>query len=223
MLPVMAAYELYVLDYNYSSWSMRAGVLMRLSGAEFKERTFHLDDAGRAQLRQVSPSGLLPLLQHGDVRVWDSLAIAEYLAEQFPEQPFWPRDPAARALARSASCEMHSGFAALRSTMAMNIRARHPGFARTPDAERCVRRIAALWAELRERFGGEGDYLCGPFGIIDAMYAPVVMRFRTYGVKLDATCTRYSEAVTTHPAVASWIARALGEDTRIPDYEYFVG
>lgn len=219
----MAPYELYVLDYNYSSWSMRAGVLLRVCGAEFAERRFHLDDAGRAKLKELSPSGLLPLLQHGELQVWDSLAIAEYMAEQFPEQPLWPKDPAARAVARAASCEMHSGFLPLRSTMAMNIRAHYPGFARNLDAERCVRRIEALWTELRQRFGRGGDYLCGPFGIVDAMFAPVVMRFRTYDVQLNSACMQYAEAVTSHPAVASWIEKALAEDDRIPEYDYIVG
>src|SRR5688500_5135892 len=113
MVPVMSAYELFVLNYNYSSWSMRAGILMRFSGAAFRETAIHIDEAGLSEVRRLSPSGTLPLLAHGGLRIGDSLAIAEYLAEEFPDKPFWPRDRAARALARSACAEMHSSFHAM--------------------------------------------------------------------------------------------------------------
>ncbi|MFT3921308.1 MAG: glutathione S-transferase family protein [Myxococcales bacterium] len=218
----MASFELFILDYNYSSWSMRAGVLLRFAGVEFKETRLHLDTAGRAQLQQISPSGLLPMLIHDGLRVWDSLAIAEYLAEQFPELGIWPRDPAARAHARSASAEMHSGFATMRMTMGMNIRAHYPGFPRTPEADRNVRRVQALWQELREHHGQGGPYLCGAFGAVDAMFAPVLMRLRTYDVKLTGICADYAAALEAHPAVQGWLAKAREDTFRIPDYDLIV-
>lgn len=218
----MADYELHIFDYNYSSWSMRAGVLLRATRLPFRETRLHLDDATRANIASVSPSKLLPLLVHGERRIWDSLAIAEYLAEQCPEQALWPRDAHARAVARSASAEMHSGFAALRSVMNMNIRARYPGFARPPEVEANIARIKALWSELRGRFGSGGDYLCGEFGIVDAMFAPVVMRFRSYDVKLEGVLAVYADAILNHPAVTGWLDEASRESTRVPAYEYVV-
>jgi glutathione S-transferase len=215
----MAPYELVVADYNYSSWSMRAGVLLRLCAVEFRETLVHLDPGGVAQLRTLSPSGLAPVLVHDALRIWDSLAIAEYMAEQCPDLPLWPREREARALARSASAEMHSGFAALRSAMPMNIRAQFPGFARSADADRNVKRVQALWTELRGRFGASGPYLCGEFGIVDAMFAPVVTRFRTYDVKLSGACADYADAVLTHPAVRGWVEAALRDDARVPNVE----
>jgi len=219
----VAAYRLHVFDYNYSSWSMRAGVVMRLSGVAFDESRVHLDDEGRARIQKLSPSGLLPLLEHGERRIWDSLAIAEYMAEQCPERPLWPRDVAARAVARAASAEMHSGFGAIRQAMPMNLRARYAGFARGPEVERQVARVKALWTELRARHGRGGEYLCGEFGIVDAMYAPVVARFRSYDVHLDGPCAAYAAAVLRHPAVADWCAAASREELRIPAYEFVVG
>lgn len=214
--------ELYIFDYNYSSWSMRAGVLLRATGLTFHEKRFHLDEETRAKIGSVSPSKLLPVLMHGSLRVWDSLAIAEYLAEQCPDLPLWPRDVAARAAARSASAEMHSGFSALRALMPMNIRARYPQFARPPELERNVARVKELWSELRAHFGAGGDYLCGAFGIVDAMFAPVVMRFRTYDVRLEGACAAYAQAVLEHPAVRGWLDEAERDTSRVAAYEYVV-
>ena len=219
----MPGYRLHVFDYNYSSWSMRAGVVMRLSGVPFDEARVHLDDEGRARTRAFSPSGLLPLLEHGERRIWDSLAIAEYMAEQCPDRPLCPRDPHARAVARAASSEMHSGFGAIRQQMPMNLRARYPGFARNAEVERQVARVKELWRELRRRFGRGGEYLCGEFGIVDAMYAPVVARFRSYDVRLDGPCADYAAAVLRHPAVVGWHDAAAREELRIAAYELVVG
>jgi glutathione S-transferase len=219
----MADYELFVFDYNYSSWSMRAGIVMRQTGLPFHERALHLDEATRATIGQISPSRLLPLLVHGSVRIWDSLAIAEYLAETCPSLPLWPRDREARALARAVSAEMHSGFAPLRTLMTMNIRAHYPGFPRSVDVERNIARIKELWTDLRTRFGRGGPYLCGEFGIVDAMFAPVVMRFRTYDVKLEGVCREYAEALVAHPAVQSWLELAQRDTSRVEAYDYIVG
>lgn len=218
----MADYELFIYDYNYSSWSMRAGVMVRAAGVAFSEKRFNLDDAGRAQIAAISPSRLLPAMAHGEVRVWDSLAIGEYLAEQCPDVALWPREVRARAAARSASAEMHSGFAAMRGLMTMNIRARYPRFPRPTDVERNVARIKELWTDLRARFGGGGEFLCGSFGIVDAMYAPVVMRFQTYDVKLEGACEAYSRSVLAHPAVQGWLEEAERDTFHVPAYDYFV-
>jgi glutathione S-transferase len=218
----MSEITLNIFDYNYSSWSMRAGVLLRLSGLPFRERRFNLDDATRMNIGRVSSSRLLPAIEHDDLQVWDSLAIAEYVAELVPERALWPRDARARAVARSASAEMHSGFGALRNAMAMNIRAHYPRFPRPLEVERNVARIKELWTQLRRRFGATGDFLCGEFGIVDAMFAPVVTRFRTYDVKLDGVNESYAQAVLSHPAVESWLAEAATDTFHVPAYDYFV-
>ena len=223
MVVAMSAYELFVLNYNYSSWSMRAGILMRFSGAAYRETAIHIDEAGLAEVRRLSPSGTLPLLSHGGLRIGDSLAIAEYLAEEFPDKPFWPRDRAARALARSACAEMHSSFHAMRNTMNMNIRARYPGFPRSPEVDANVRRVQAIWGDLRSRFAAHGDFLCGEFGIVDAFFAPVVMRFRTYDVRLSGELAAYAERVIAHPAVAGWLEKAAADPLTVPKYDYVVG
>ncbi|MEY4515003.1 MAG: hypothetical protein RLZZ450_7125 [Pseudomonadota bacterium] len=218
----MSTITLNIFDYNYSSWSMRAGVVLRLSGLPFHERRFNLDDATRQNIGKVSASRLLPAIQDGELQVWDSLAIAEYVAELVPERLLWPRDRAARAVARSASAEMHAGFAALRNLLTMNIRAHYPRFPRPLDVERNVDRIKELWTQLRQRFASDGDFLCGEFGIVDAMFAPVVTRFRTYDVKLDGVCERYAQSVLSFPAVASWLAEADKDTFHVPAYDYFV-
>jgi glutathione S-transferase len=215
----MEELELTVFDYNYSSWSMRAGVLLRATGLPFRE-TVHSLERERANVGVLSPSSLLPLLRHGELCIWDSLAIAEYLAELCPEQPLWPKDRAARATARAASAEMHSGFAAVRSSMPMNIRARFSQVPRSAEVERNVARIKSLWGELRTRYGHGGPFLFGAFGIVDAMFVPVVMRFATYAVALTGVQAEYAAAVLAHPAVVGWLQRAAAETTRIPAYEF---
>ncbi len=218
----MPTYRLHVYDYNYSSWSMRAGVVMRAAGVPFDEQRINFNEQGRAQIKQLSPSGLLPLLEHGNRKVWDSLAIGEYMAEECPDQALWPRDGDARAAARSASCEMHAGFMPMRALLTMNIRAHYPAFPRPLDVEANITRIKALWSELRSSFGKGGDFLCGEFGIVDAMFAPVVMRFRTYDVKLEGACKAYANAVLEHSAVRSWLELAKQDTSRVPNYDYLV-
>jgi glutathione S-transferase len=218
----MSELELFVFDYNYSSWSMRAGVVLRLSGLPFTETRLHLDEETLSTIAGVSRSKLLPLLRHGGLRVGDSLAIAEYVAELCPALALWPRDAGARALARSASAEMHSGFSALRSAMPMNIRAHYPRFARTREVDAAVTRIKELWSDLRERFAQRGEYLCGEFGIVDAMFAPVVLRFRTYDVKLDGVHQAYAQAVSRHPAVTGWLDQARDDTSIVANNEYVV-
>ncbi|MGE0873379.1 MAG: glutathione S-transferase family protein [Burkholderiales bacterium] len=204
---------------NYSSWSLRPWLAMKFLGIAFQELRIPLYGPGATEeIRRYSPTGKVPCLVDGTVRIWDSLAILEYLAES---HPLWPQDSAARAMARSASAEMHSGFQELRQHMSMNLRRRLPGKGRTPGALADVARIIALWTECREKHGSGGEFLFGAFSAADAMYAPVVLRFRTYEVELPDACRRYAEAVLAIPAIGEWIAAAEAEIERIEKFEQY--
>jgi glutathione S-transferase len=201
---------------NVSSWSMRPWVAARAFGIPFTEVVVLLDQPDTAaNIARYSHAGRVPVLMAGDITVWDSLAIAEYLAEQFPDKHMWPQDVAARALARSVVAEMHSGFTGLRSAMSMNIKARLPGRGRTAEAQADIGRICEIWEECLARFGHRG-FLFGEFSIADAFFAPVVTRFQTYGVALAPALQAYCERVLAHPAVAAWIAGALLETEATP-------
>ncbi len=163
----------------------------------------------------------MPALHDGDIRVWDSLAICEYLHERFPEHNLWPADAAARAVARSVSAEMHAGFDALRQSMSMNIRGRYPDKGRTPDCLADIERILAIWTDCRARFGHGGDFLFGRFGIADAMVAPVVLRFQTYSVALEGAARDYADAMLALPALQAWVADAVAEPERIEKVDLY--
>jgi glutathione S-transferase len=211
-------YTLYVGEKNYSSWSARAWILMRQAGIPFDEQLVSLaPDARKAERFAQLPGGRVPVLEDGEVLVWDSLAIAEYLAERHPG--LWPADRAARAWARCICAEMHGGFAALRSGMSMDVRARRPQRRRNDAMRADIARIEALWRETRRRFGHGGPLLFGGFTIADAFYAPVVGRFRTYDVPLTDTCRAYADAVWQTPDMQAWVAAAAIEDQRIAEYE----
>ena len=217
--------KLVIADKNYSSWSMRPWVLMRHAGIPFDEVLIELDQPdSAARIREHSPSGKVPCLVEDDGQlIWESLAILETLAERYPDRSFWPRDAAARAHARSVASEMHGGFAALRSSMPVNIRAKSksPGTGATPAALADIARIDAIWSECLARHGG--PFLFGAsFGIADAMYAPVVMRFNTYAPKLSEAARAYAERVTALPAVHEWIEAAKHETHRIAKYDDLV-
>ncbi|MEK7245600.1 MAG: glutathione S-transferase family protein, partial [Pseudomonadota bacterium] len=191
---------------NYSSWSWRPWLALKRTGAPFGEILIHLDDPNKVALIGAhSPSGRVPVLEHGAVKVWESLAICEYLAELFPEAKLWPGSPAARAHARAVAAEMHSGFGALRATLSMNIhgRATRPRDKSNLPAEvwADIERIVALWDDCRRHFGEGGPFLFGDFSIADAMYAPVVGRFRTYRVPLPESAQAYCDAIWAWPAV----------------------
>lgn len=216
----MANLTLVIGNKNYSSWSLRPWLLLRQARIPFQEVRIplYLPESAVA-LSAWSPSGKVPALHDGDIRVWDSLAICEYLDERFPDKQLWPRDAAARAVARSVSAEMHAGFAALREHMSMNIRARYPGRGRTRESLADVERIVAIWSDCRARFGAGGDFLFGGFSIADAMYAPVVLRFRTYGVELTGAVKGYADSVLALPALQAWVADAVAETERIESFE----
>lgn len=209
---------------NYSSWSMRPWVAMTAFGIPFQEVRVLLDQKDTSsKIAEYSACGRVPVLLAGEMTIWDSLAICEYLAEQFPDKHLWPQDVAARATARSVCAEMHSGFAGLRTAMSMNIRAQLPGRGRTAAAQADIGRISEIWEECLSRFGHH-QFLFGDFSIADAYFAPVVMRFRTYGVSLAPALNAYCERVQAHPAVARWITEALAEtevaakhDAELPD------
>jgi glutathione S-transferase len=196
---------------NYSTWSMRPWVAATAFGIPFTEVVVLLDKPDTANnIAHYSAAGRVPVLLAGEMTIWDSLAICEYLAEQFPDKHMWPQDVAARAMARSVVAEMHSGFTGLRSAMSMNIKASLPGRGRTADAQADIGRVCEIWEECLARFGHH-NFLFGDFTIADAFYAPVVMRFKTYGVALAPALQAYCDRVQAHPAVARWVREALAE------------
>jgi len=208
----MTKLALVIANKNYSSWSMRPWVLLRQAGIAFEEIQLKFDDSVRVVgIERYSPTGKVPVLLVDGQAVWDTLAIAETLAELFPDQPLWPRDPAARRLARSACAEMHSGFQNLRGRMPMNIRASLPGIGMNADVQKDVDRIVALWRECRHKHGRGGVLLFGEFSIADAFFAPVAMRFATHAVELPADAAAYAAALRELPAVQEWVAGARRE------------
>jgi glutathione S-transferase len=210
---------LYVYDYNYSSWSMRAGLALRQTGAAFREVSIRDQQDDFANLKQLSPNGRFPLLKHAEEWVWDSLAIAEYLAELFPHASLWPAEQGARAHARAMVAEMHSSFGALREACPMNIRAHYPGYLKTQAVRRDITRISTMWQACLDRFGGHGPFLFGDFSLVDAFFAPVVMRFATYDVELPPPLATYMGAVHAQPFVKDWCARASVERYQNEAYE----
>jgi glutathione S-transferase len=206
------ALTLVVGNKNYSSWSMRPWLVLKKSGAAFEEVVIPLDrPETRAEIFKHSPSGFVPTLKDDELTIWESLAICEYLAEKFPDANLWPKDPSARAIARSVSNEMHSGFSALRTNMPMNVRGNLPGKGRAPGVQEDINRISAIWRDCRTRFGQNGPYLFGAFSIADAMYAPVASRFVTYQVDLDADAKAYVNTLWSDPAMAAWVEGARRE------------
>lgn len=214
--------KLVIGNKNYSSWSLRPWLVLAQAGIPFEEVSVRLLSEGFAdEIRRYSAAGKVPVLIDGEIVVWDSLAIVEYLAERFPEHRLWPADPAARAYARSACAEMHSGFGALRSHLPMNVTALLPGMGWNVAVQRDVDRIAQLWTDARKRFGGGGPFLFGEFSIADAYYAPVVSRFATYGVHLPEVAKAYADHILALPSLQRWIAAAREErDFLVEDEPY---
>jgi glutathione S-transferase len=216
--------KLYIGNKNYSSWSMRPWVLMRQSGIPFEEVKVRFDsfDTGsqfKQAIAQINPAGKVPVLVDEGLAVWDSLAIAEYLAERFPDKQLWPKETQARARARSACAEMHSGFSALRNHCPMNIEACLPQIGALvwrdqPGVRGDVQRIVALWSELLQQHGG--PMLFGEFSIADAFYAPVCMRLRNYALPVPGPITDYIRRICALPGVKAWIDDALAEKDFVP-------
>ena len=205
---------LVVGNKNYSSWSLRPWIAMKVLKIAFEEKRIPLYVPGaKDEILKHSPAGKVPCLVDGGTRIWDSLAILEYLAERHPQ--LWPADRAERARARSVSAEMHSGFPNLRQHMSMNVRKRFPGKGHTPEVDAEIARIQAIWSAAKKPF------LFGGFGAADAMYAPVVLRFRTYDVELAPACRAYSDAVLALEPMREWIAAAERETESLPQFDLY--
>lgn len=202
---------------NFSSWSLRPWLAIRLSGLAFETRLFDLKGPERAQIASASPSGLVPCLvvrpdKKAEYFVWDSLAICETLAELAPDAQLWPADTRARAWARSVASEMHSGFGELRRTCPMDIGNRFPGHPINAETRQQIERIAKIWTECREAHRGSGDFLFGAFSIADCFYAPVVTRFHSYDITLSGLAAEYASAVRSWAAMQEWSAEAAREE-----------
>ncbi len=217
----MSSMRVIIGNKNYSSWSLRGWLAARHVGAEFEEVLVQLDRPDTAQeIRRHSPSGLVPALVDGDLTVWDSLAICEYLAEQHPEAGMWPEDPAVRAHARSVAAEMHSGFRALRVAMPMNLRRKPKALNIDDDVRSDITRICAIWRDCRAHFAtGDSPWLYGNYGVPDIMFTPVAWRFHSYAVDLDEGCAAYAEALRSTPAMKEWLDAALDEPWISDAYE----
>ena len=201
---------------NYSSWSLRPWLLLRHFGVEFEEIRLLLDTPGfAAEALRHSPTGKVPALRDGQVSVWDSLAICEYANERWLDGRGWPAERGQRALARAAAAEMHSSFNALRTQLPMNSRRQPDGYRWDEAAQRDIDRVQALWRELRGAHGAGGDFLFGPFGIVDAMFAPVAIRFDGYGVAVDDTAAAYMQALFALPALREWRQAAAQESEHV--------
>lgn len=214
--------HLYIANKCYSSWSLRPWILLREFDIPFAETIIPLDEPDTAaRIQAISAAGRVPVLVDGVVKIWESLAILEYIAERFPDKPVWPRAPAARAHARAISSEMHAGFMALRGACPMNLAKRYHRRDRGPGVAGDVARITAIWQEARGSFGqaAGGDFLYGAFSAADAMYAPVVTRLDTYDVAVSSAARDYMDAVLAHPAFVAWRAAALKEDWIVPSDE----
>ncbi|RTL72306.1 MAG: glutathione S-transferase family protein [Hyphomicrobiales bacterium] len=217
----MASAVLTISSKNYSSWCLRGHLLCKLAGLDVDEQRVSLNDASaRAELLLLAPSFLVPMLTHNGIKVWDTMAIAEYLAETFPKAGLLPTDPAHRAWCRAICGEMHAGFYNLRSALPMNLKAFHPKFKVWAGAQADIERIFAIWRECLTASGG--PFLFGGLTMADAMYAPVCTRFLTYDVPLDAQCAAYCKAIMNWPAMAEWVesARAEPEELEELDVEF---
>jgi glutathione S-transferase len=210
--------RLLIGNKNYSSWSLRAWLVLKEAGIEFDELRISLyTDGYRDAIREHSPAGKVPVLVDGEMVVWDTLAIAECIAERVPL--LWPSDPQARARARSITAEMHSGFPALREHMSMNCRARDRTVPLTDELSTDIERIREIWESTRAEFGADGPLLFGQFSIADAFFAPVVCRFVTYGVEFSGTAADYMEAMLALPSLRAWLDAAAAETEVIEAYE----
>jgi glutathione S-transferase len=207
----MPEIEIVIGTKALSSWSLRPWLALKATGQPFKETLIELRQPdSKAKILQHSPAGLVPVLKHGGLALWESLSICEYIAETFPKAKLWPDDAGTRAVARCAATEMHGGFAPLRAAMSMDIKKRLPTPPITPEVKACIDRVTQIWNDCRKNYGAKlgGPFLFGRFSIADCMYAPVTTRFTTYGVKLDPVSTAYIEAMADWPAMKEWAAAA---------------
>lgn len=205
----MNKFQLIIGDKHASSWSLRAWLMLKHCQVEFDECIIPLGTVNTTrQIKQFSAAGKVPVLKHGDLIIWESLAIGEYLAEIFPASGLWPENSMARAVARSVSNEMHAGFGSLRASMPFDLLARYD-LPQSDELSREIIRLEEVWCSCREKFGDGGEYLFGQFGIADAMFAPVVLRFVTYGyVSANPIIKKYCDTIVNHQHVRLWINEA---------------
>ena len=214
----MAKPTLTISSRNYSSWSLRGWLICKLAGLDFETIALPTDDvSARAELLLLSPSFLTPCLEYDNLKVWDTLAIAEYLNETLPDARLLPADPKARAWCRSIAGEMHSGFANLRAALPMNLKAKHPGFKVWAGAQLDIDRITTIWRDCIA--ASSGPYLFGEISLADAMYAPVCTRFATYDVALDPICAAYCEQILKLPFMIEWAKAAALEPDEVEELE----
>ncbi|HUT48248.1 MAG TPA: glutathione S-transferase family protein [Alphaproteobacteria bacterium] len=216
----MTKATLYLGNKNYSSWSLRGWLAAMMSGIDFDEVVIPLGEPETSEtIRKYSPSGRVPVLHHDGLVVWDSLAIGEYLAGAVGRQ-LWPDEPQARAVARAVAAEMHSGFAALRGELPMNVRRRYTEHQISAEAQADINRVTSIWRDCRTRFGEDGPFLFGQLSLADAMFAPVVSRFRTYAVDLEGSAAEYAAAILDLPEMKSWSQDARNEPMVQSRYEF---
>ena len=216
----MAKLNLVIGNKNYSSWSLRPWIALSMARIPFEETIIPLyEPSSKMRIIEHSHAGRVPVLHHGKLTVWESLSILEYLAETFPEKKLWPEGKAARAAARSAAAEMHSGFSALRQACPMNLRRPRKSVSLGQAAKADIVRIDALWSEYRKAYGRKGRFLFGSFSNADAMFAPVVTRFDTYDIKVSSESRDYMDAVLATHAFLDWKSAALEEPWTIPHEE----
>lgn len=215
------ALTLVIGNKNYSSWSMRPWLVLKANSIPFDEVLIPLytGEADKLRILDITPSGKVPALRDGDITVWDSLAIIEYLAERYPDAHVWPDDGAARAHARAVSAEMHGGFGPLRRECGMNLHRPIRSKTLSAEAQADIARVQQIWTDCRKRYGALGPYLFGRFSAADAMYAPVVHRFRTYAIEVGPVVRDYMEVMLMHPAVAEWTREGLAETLVIERFE----
>ena len=219
----MSPLTLVIGSRNYSSWSLRPWILLRHLGLPFSLLQFQLDTPEfAAEIGKLSPTRRVPVLIHGELRIWESLAICEYVSE-LADGRGWPADPARRALARSVAAEMHSGFAALRAACPMNARATGRRVPMTAPLERDLKRIDAIWSGCRRDHGEQGPFLFGGFSVADAMFAPVALRARSYSLPLSGLASRYLETMLSDPHLCDWIEASRLETQVIPKEEVGAG
>ena len=212
--------HLVIGNKNYSSWSLRPWLLLKEKGIEFKETKISLyASESKAQILKLSPSGKVPAFEHNGTVVWDSLAICEYIAELYPDVNCWPSDSNDRALARSISNEMHSGFLAIRNIFPMNCRVAITFNDITDELQSDIDRICEIWRSCRERYSQTGQFLFGDFTIADAMYAPIVLRFQSYGIKVGTLEREYMEMILSLPSLKDWVSEGILEKEIIEECE----
>jgi len=212
--------KLIIGNKNYSTWSLRPWLLLKQAGIPFEEELLDFNDPHfKDKVRRYSGAGKVPILIDGDLTVWDSLAIAEYVAEKYPEKGLWPHAVGARAVARSACAEMHAGYQELRSTLVMNLQARFAAPLLPRKVRHQVSRLVELWRDCRERYGADGPFLFGRFSVADAFFAPVTVRFTTYGVELPSVARDYVEAIQALPAMQEYTAAARAETSFVESDE----